>query len=186
MPKKYFNSGLFIVLFLIISSCSSGTKKEEIKDDPSKVILGKSKSSAPVSFSNEMSHWIGSYTFTDSPQNSIRIVTSEEKMDYSSNLTRTPNYPKMDLLISVEDSKLKGSLALRNVDYPRTVEVFIRGNGKEIGIYFLSENSPDKAEEEKGELLFILKNKDGVLSTVWKAWYPRSNNLVNTGFVKNF
>jgi hypothetical protein len=91
----------------------------------------------------------------------------------------------MDLVISVENAKLQGNLTLSNVEYPRAVEVFIRGNAKEIGIYFLSEKSPDKAEEEKGELLFILKHNDGILSTVWKAWYPRSNNLVNTGFVKS-
>ena len=184
MPKQYFSSGFFIIL-LMLCSCSSGTKKDGIQNDTSKVVTGKSRSSEPVTFSNAMSHWIGRYTFTDSYQNSF--VESNTKKDYnaSSNLFRPSQNPKMDLVISVENAKLQGNLTLSNVEYPRAVEVFIRGNAKEIGIYFLSEKSPDKAEEEKGELLFILKHKDGILSTVWKAWYPRSNNLVNTGFVKS-
>lgn len=183
MPKQYLNSGLFALL-LIISSCSSGTKKQTTENDPSKIVLGKSKSSAPVVYSNEMSHWIGSYLFTDSPQSSMRITVSKEERVKSSNFVRLPRNPQMVLVISVERSRLKGSLSLSNVDYPRTVNVFIRGNAKEIGIYFLSENSSDKAEEEKGELLFILKKEHGALSTLWKAWYPRSNNLVENGFVK--
>lgn len=52
-------------LIFIIQSCS--TESEDHKGDDPRIVSGYSSRSAKVSVINEMSHWLGSYTFTDSP-----------------------------------------------------------------------------------------------------------------------